>query len=154
MRNIDHIIIHCSATQAKVDVDAIMIDGWHRARGWFGNGYHYVIKRNGTLESHALGNRCRPLNKPGAHVGDCGTGWNARSIGICLAGGVAEDGKTAENNFTEEQFSTLRDLLRVLEGEFPLVQIMGHRDLIEKTGAPPKACPSFDVAKWLEDNDI
>ena len=25
---------------------------------------------------------------------------------------------------------------------------MGHRDLIRLTGAPPKACPCFDVIPW------
>lgn len=154
MRKIDHIIIHCAASRPSTKVDALVIDGWHRAKGWFGNGYHYVITREGEVQSQATGHRCRPLDRAGAHVGDCGSGWNARSIGICMAGGVAEDGKTPEDNFTPEQYASLKDLLVTLREHFPNTTIMGHRELIAQTNASPKACPSFDVAKWLETQEI
>lgn len=145
-----HLIIHCAATKPSMDIGAVEIDKWHRALGWFGCGYHYIIRRDGTLESEALGQRCRPLEKAGAHVGDCGPAWNGKSLGICMAGGVAEDGKTPEDNFTDEQRETLRDLLMRFRAEDPSLTIMGHRDLIAATKAPPKACPSFDVVKWLK----
>lgn len=148
-RDIDHIIIHCAATPPTSDIGAIDIDKWHRARGWFGCGYHYVIRRDGTLESEALGDRCRPLEKAGAHVGDCGPGWNKRSIGICMAGGVNAKGQP-EDNFTEQQWLTLEELVGNLSRDFPGCKVMGHRDLIKLTSAPPKACPCFDVKTWLE----
>ena len=34
MRNIDTILIHCSATPAGKDFTVADIDGWHRARGF------------------------------------------------------------------------------------------------------------------------
>lgn len=151
MRKIDHIIVHCSATKADQDFSAIDIDAWHRAKGWFGNGYHYVIKRDGTIESSASGARCRPLEKAGAHVGDCGTGWNGRSVGICMIGGVDDDMKS-EDNFTREQYESLIITLRYLSRVLPDCKIMGHRDLIAQTNASPKACPSFEVAELLQDN--
>ncbi|CAB4139279.1 lysozyme [uncultured Caudovirales phage] len=157
MRTIDTIVIHCAATSPSMDIGAAEIDRWHRARGWFGCGYHFVIRRNGVLES-ASTSRCRPLFQAGAHVGDCGPGWNARSIGICLAGGVSEadppgfsaNTSKPEDNFTEAQRSTLIRLLRTLRDQFPFSRILGHRDLIKETKAPPKACPSFDVAAFLK----
>lgn len=151
MRNIDHFIIHCSATPADRDISALDIDQWHRAKGWFGCGYHFIIKRDGTLESQASGSRCRPLEKAGAHVGDCGSGWNNRSIGICLIGGVNKK-LQPEDNFTEEQFTTLTDLLQTLDDMFKDCTILGHGSLIEQTNGSPKACPSFDVPKFLEIN--
>ncbi|WP_067516862.1 N-acetylmuramoyl-L-alanine amidase [Endozoicomonas ascidiicola] len=151
MRNIDHIIVHCSATPATMDVDSVTIDRWHRERKWLGNGYHYVIKRNGQVESEATGQKCRPLDRPGAHVGDCGRGWNKRSIGICLVGGTDAEGKT-ERNFTPEQMESLKSLLEHLNDCFPNCLIMGHRDLIELTDAANKKdCPAFDVKEWLEE---
>jgi len=153
MRTIDHIIVHCAATRASQDISATDIDQWHRAKGWFGNGYHYVIKRDGTIESSASGARCRPLEKAGAHVGDCGSGWNGRSIGICMAGGVDDDLKP-EDNFTDEQYTSLEIILRYLKRVFRDCKIMGHRDLIAQTNASPKACPSFDVANFLETKEI
>lgn len=150
MREIDHIIIHCSATQAKADIGAVEIDKWHRARGWLGCGYHIIIRRDGTIESQEKGNRCRPLDTPGAHVGDCGPGWNKRSIGVCVVGGVDANGKP-ENNFTEAQFKSLEEVVLTLLERFPEIKtIGGHRDLIRKTGAPPKDCPCFEVRDWFD----
>lgn len=152
-REIDHVIIHCSATGPDADIGAVDIDKWHRSKGWLGCGYHYVIRRSGVLESAENGKRCRPEEKAGAHVGDCGPGWNKRSIGICLAGGVNAKSK-AENNFTEAQFATLKVLVQILQKRYPGVKVMGHKDLIKMTGAPPKDCPSFSVSNWLKDNGL
>ena len=106
---------------------------------------------------HSTGHKTRPLHRSGAHVGDCGPGWNARSIGICLIGGVSEDemqGKhpKPENNFTPEQFQTLRQIIEDLS--VLNCTTMGHRDLIKITNAPPKACPCFDVASFLYGADL
>ena len=148
-RNIDHLIIHCSATKAGQNITATDIDRWHREKGWWGNGYHYVITRDGRIQSSENGDRCRPLDKAGAHVGDCGPGWNGRSIAICMAGGVGENGK-AEDNFTPEQFAALETLVVATLQRFPsITHIGGHRDLIRKTKAPPKDCPSFSVKDWF-----
>lgn len=147
-REVDHIIIHCAATGPKADIGAADIDRWHRARGWWGCGYHYVIRRDGTIESEENGNRCRPLSRSGAHVGDCGPGWNKRSIGVCLVGGVNSEGK-AEDNFTDAQWKSLEEIVLTLLERFPsITTIGGHRDLIALTGASPKDCPSFDVKDW------
>ncbi|GGX90992.1 N-acetylmuramoyl-L-alanine amidase [Litchfieldella qijiaojingensis] len=156
-RLVDHIIVHCSATPEGEDFGAADIDKWHRARGWLGNGYHFVLRLDGTIESKERGHRCRPLEKPGAHVGDCGPGWNRRSIGICLIGGVDADMK-AKNTYSQEQLESLYWLIndigiQPLVEVSPEVEVMGHRDLIDKTGASPKACPSFDVQKWLDERD-
>lgn len=150
-RFVDHLIIHCAATKATQNFSAEDIDSWHRRRGWLGNGYHYVIKRDGTLQSDALGDRCRPVERAGAHVGDCGSGWNSRTIAVCLIGGV-DNNNQPENNFTEAQFKTLEEtVLTILEDHPSITTIGGHRDLIKVTGASPKACPSFEVADWWKD---
>jgi N-acetylmuramoyl-L-alanine amidase len=148
LANVDHIIIHCSATGPTQDVYSLEIDRWHRKKGWFGNGYHFVLPRDGGVEEYATGHRCRPLNRAGAHVGDCGPGWNGRSIGICMIGGVDAKEKP-DNNFTVEQWWYLERLVPELIRQYPKIQIvLGHRDLIKLTNAPPKACPSFDVEEW------
>ena len=151
-RKVDHLVVHCSASKAKSNITATDIDKWHRARGFFGCGYHYVITRDGTIQSHAKGDKCRPLDMPGAHVGDCGLGWNKRSIGICMVGGLDAEGKP-EDNFTKAQWASLRDLVIQVLTEYPTItHIGGHRDLIKATKAPPKACPCFDTYKWFSAN--
>ena len=133
MRNITEIIIHCAATKPSMDVGVKEIRDWHvNGNGWADIGYHYVIRRDGTLE---LG---RPISKAGAHT----TGHNTNSIGICLVGGVKEDGKTPESNFTDAQWATLETVVKEQAERYPNATIHGHNEFAAK------ACPSFDVQKW------
>ena len=132
----DFIAIHCSAT-ANQNFGAADIDKWHRKNGWACIGYHYVIRRDGTVEEG------REESVIGAHVAD----WNAVSLGICMVGGVSADDYTkAQNNFTKEQFASLKELLVDLKIRYPNAKIQGHRDFPNVK----KACPSFDVAEWLK----
>jgi hypothetical protein len=134
-----------------MDIGASWIDRVHRRKGWSMNGYHIVIRRDGTIEWSGNGARTRPYGKSGSHVGGCGPGWNQRAIGICLIGGVKEDGRTPEANFTDAQFAALHTMLKaVVEAcDIPWENVMGHRDLIKLTNAAPKACPCFSVREML-----
>jgi len=133
------IFIHCSATKPSMDIDIKDIDRWHRERGFLKVGYHYVIKRDGTTQ---IG---RDLMESGAHV----KSYNHKSVGICIVGGVAEvDIKKPEFNYTDEQITSLKILLTTLKEKFPEARIMGHNEV------SAKACPSFDVQKWLLENDF
>ena len=125
------IIVHCSATQPKADIGKKEIDRWHRQKGWFGIGYHFVIRRNGTVETG------RDLMAAGAHA----QGYNDISVGVCLVGGIDEKMRP-ENNFTPEQWDSLIKLLKELKEKFPEATIIGHNEVAKK------ACPSFNVQKW------
>ena len=134
MRRIKRIVIHCAATRPSLDIGADDIRNWHiNDNGWADIGYHHVIRKDGTLE---IG---RPLARAGAHV----AGHNADSIGVCLVGGVAENGRTPEANFTPEQWATLDRLVTDLCKQFPEASVHGHNEFSSK------ACPSFDVRRWL-----
>lgn len=131
----DYIVVHCSATGTQ-NFGAADIDKWHRKQGWACIGYHYVIRRDGTVEEG------REEDVVGAHV----AGFNENSIGICMIGGVdADDPAKAQNNFTKEQFDSLKQLLVDLKVRHPHATIQGHRDF----PGVKKACPSFDVREWL-----
>lgn len=130
MRNINLIIVHCSATPEGHDVSVADIDRWHRERGFDGIGYHYVVYIDGSVHEG------RPLNKVGAHC----KGHNAHSIGICYVGGVDLNGKPKDTR-TLAQKDALVNLLMRLKRRFPKAVIRGHRDFAAK------ACPSFDATK-------
>ena len=132
MRLINKIIVHCSATRKNQDIGVKEIDKLHKKNGWSEIGYHFVIRRNGEIE------KGRDLEKVGAHC----KGQNKNSIGICLIGGVNEELK-AENNFTAEQFISLRNLLCDLKLQFPTSSIHGHREFAAKD------CPCFEVKDVL-----
>lgn len=135
----NYIVVHCSATSNKADIGAKEIDRWHRAKGFLKIGYHYVIRRDGTVETG------RAEEEIGAHVLD----YNAVSLGICMVGGVDADNiNKAVNNFTNAQFVALAKLLRELKVRYPNAEILGHRDFPNVK----KACPSFDVKDWLDRN--
>lgn len=131
MRPIDTIIIHCSATKPSMDIGAEEIDDWHRARGWAQIGYHYVIRRDGTIE------KGRPEHIIGAHV----KGHNIGSIGVCYVGGIDEAGNPEDNRTAEQKISMFGLVKGLMVHHKVLVErVIGHRE----TGAP-KACPSFDA---------
>ncbi len=134
----DWIVVHCSATPASMDIGVDRIDSWHRDRGWSGCGYHYVIRRDGTVECG------RELYSTGAHV----RGHNHHALGICLVGGVAEDGGP-EDNFTPGQYEALAPLLYQLVKLFPDADVTGHRNFPNVN----KACPCFDAASWWAQQD-
>lgn len=134
---VKYLVVHCSATPAHMDIGVEEIRRWHREKGWFDVGYHFVIRRDGTIEYG------RATDVPGAHA----RGFNHRSIGICLVGGTKADKKTPEQNFTIKQYNALRDLLPELRLQFPWAEVIGHRDLPNVN----KACPSFDVREWWAD---
>jgi len=141
MRRISFIVVHCSDIGPDMQSSAQDIDRWHKHRGWgarwgdkvFHIGYHYVVRREGTIE------KGRPLELAGAHVRN----HNRHSIGICYEGGRDAAGKTADTR-TPEQKAALRTLVGQLKGMFPKALVVGHRDL-----DPQKECPCFDVVHDL-----
>ena len=126
MRKITLIIIHCSAVKPDQTSSAAQIDTWHRKQGWkFGIGYHYVIRRNGEIESG------RPEYLVGAHC----LNHNSHSIGVCYEGGLDIRGQPADTR-TEAQKAAMRWLLRQLHRSYPKALIVGHSNL-----NPLKDCP-------------
>lgn len=75
MRKIKEIIIHCSATKEGRDYTVADIDRWHRNRGFFCIGYHFVIYRDGSIH---VG---RSVEEVGAHC----KGHNTVSIGVATS---------------------------------------------------------------------
>ena len=132
----DYIVVHCAATKPSMDIGADTIRDWHvNGNGWRDIGYHLVIRRDGSVE------KGRDINDSGAHA----AGYNSKSIGLCLVGGMAED-NSAEDNFTAQQWTSLLATVKELEVDFPNAKVIGHNEISEKE------CPSFDVQKWKGDN--
>lgn len=129
MREIDSIILHCSATPEGKDFTVEDIDRWHRQRGFAKIGYHYIIYRDGTVKTGRL------VNEAGAHC----VGHNLHSIGVCYIGGCTADGMKSKDTRTPEQQASLQKLLRQLHQEYPDARLYGHNHFAKK------ACPSFVV---------
>lgn len=133
------LILHCSATRRNQDysVEQLMRD--HKKRGFRTIGYHFYIRKDGTITQH------RKLLEVGAHCRP----YNRCSIGICYEGGLDEHGKPCDTR-TEAQTERIIELLYKLHKLFPKAKIVGHHDL---PGTMPKACPCLDthaVFGWIE----
>nr|DAF68342.1 MAG TPA: endodeoxyribonuclease I [Caudoviricetes sp.] len=127
------IVIHCAATKPSMDIGLREIRQWHVQKGWLDVGYHYIIRRDGTVETG------RPHDVVGAHV----QGHNSESLGICMVGGIDDAGKP-QDNFTDAQWVSLKSQVKAVTSMYPHAKIVGHRDL-----DAGKACPSFSVSDWL-----
>ena len=62
MRQINLLIIHCSATKESQPFTLQALEASHRKRGFNGIGYHYYIRQSGEVIN------TRPLSRIGAHV--------------------------------------------------------------------------------------
>lgn len=147
--DIDSIVVHCSATREGQDVRASDIDKWHRERGFKCCGYHFVIDLDGTVE------KGRPLTMDGAHCNTAGLSgkvYNKHSIGICYVGGLDKRGNPKDTR-TRRQKVALHNLIYSLVMQYPIKEIIGHRDaspdLNHDGKITPnewqKVCPAFDV---------
>lgn len=125
-RLIDKIIVHCSDSDFIQHDDISVIKHWHvDERGFDDVGYHYFIKKDGTVQTG------RVLNKIGAHC----KGQNRKSIGVCLSG---------KHKFTSHQFEALHDLILKIWGKLGKdIEVFGHYDFSSKT------CPNFNVDEFL-----
>ena len=149
MRTIDHIVIHCSATREDRSLTVAELEENHRCRGFRGIGYHYYIRKDGTVIN------TRALELVGAHA----KGHNSHSIGICYEGGLDNEGHPKDTR-TPWQKHSLRVLILTLLRDYPGCRICGHRDLSPDLNGNGeiepeewiKACPCFDAEKcWSEE---
>ena len=93
MRKINYIVVHCSATREGHVLTPEALESEHRRRGFRTTGYHYYIRRDGTV----LGTRS--LELPGAHC----RGHNKYSIGICYEGGLDARGNPKDTRTPEQR---------------------------------------------------
>lgn len=126
------LVVHCSATRCDYPYTPEQMLRDHKARGFRTVGYHFYIRRDGSLTQH------RRLLEVGAHA----RGFNRCSIGICYEGGLDHQGNPADTR-TPQQKQRLRELLQILQRIFPGAMAVGHRDL----PGVKKDCPCFDVQK-------
>ena len=134
------LVLHCSATRRNQDYPVEQLRRDHKKRGFYDIGYHFYIRKDGTLTQH------RFLLEVGAHARP----YNRCSIGICYEGGLNEQGKPA-NTLTAEQTERLRELFSLLKRLFPKAEIVGHRDL---PGTTPKDCPCLDAGKLFSPRGV
>lgn len=106
----------------------------HIARGWAGIGYHWYVRRDGSVH------RGRPEWAIGAHAEGANTG-----IGVC-----AEGNYDVQADMPQAQLSALRALARELSRRYPRAQHIRHRDVKgSSTACPGRHFPFTSVTGSL-----
>lgn len=129
MRNINYIVIHCTATPQNTTIESIQ-KYWLEVLKWNAPGYHYIIKASGELV------QLLPIDRISNGV----AGYNSQCINIAYIGGIDSNSNPIDNR-TPAQKEMLVKLLKQLKQQFQKAIIQGHRDF----PGVKKACPSFDA---------
>lgn len=109
-----------------IECTAEDIHRWHLNNGWSGAGYHFLVRKDGSI--YIL----RPEDKVGAHAG----GSNSDSIGICF------EGKYQEETMPEAQIKAGQELVAYIKAKYNITKVQRHSDVC-KTSCPGANFP-FD----------
>ena len=127
MGKLKYLVIHCTATPEGREVSGAEIRAWHTnpvskgGRGWKQVGYTDLFHLNGGVERLVNNNEDANVDP-----------WEVTN------------GKTPADTRTSWQKKALEKYVKDFHRRFPDVRIVGHNELAAK------ACPSFDVQRWLK----
>lgn len=125
-RKTDMIVVHHTGNPKNDDLSAVEINASHQLQGWTCIGYHYVIRKDGTIE----------VGRPHWTVGAHAYGENNHTIGIHVCGNfnIASP--------TPEQIESTSLLIAQLCLDYGLPvdsdHVVGHSELMA-TACPGKA---------------
>ena len=104
------ILHHTEASSCTIED----IHRWHLNNGWSGCGYHFFVRKDGTIY------RGRPEDKLGAHTSNHNTG----SLGICFEGAFNTE------TMTNEQLKAGHELIVYLIDKYNLLKanVYKHKD--------------------------
>lgn len=148
MAKLQRLVLHCTATPEGREVTSNEIRAWHTnpvskgGRGWKQVGYTDMIHLDGRVERLVQNNE--DANVDNWEITNGAQGYNSTSRHVVYVGGVAKDGKTPRDTRTSGQLKSMELYVKDFHRRFPSVRIVGHNELASK------ACPSFDVQKWLK----
>lgn len=105
------------------------IHRWHLSNGWSGAGYHFLVRKDGTIY------RLRPEDKVGAHA----YGANYDSLGICFEGDYKEE------IMQEEEIKAGRELVNFLKNKYGINTVQVHKN-VNATNCPGDNFPFDQIA--------
>lgn len=151
MARLKYLVIHCTATPEGREVSSADIRRWHTSpvseggRGWKQVGYTDLFHLNGGVERLVDNNE--DANVDPWEITNGAKGYNSVSRHVVYAGGC--DAKMQpKDTRTSDQRRAMAKYVKDFHRRFPGVRIIGHNEVAAK------ACPSFDVQKWLAEIGI
>ena len=111
----DLLILHHAAAASCTAED---VHRWHVGNGWAGIGYHYLVRKDGTIY------RGRPEDTVGAHA----YGANSHSIGVCFEGNYQ-----VEPTMSAAQLAAGQALVADIKRRWGITKVIGHKDVAGST---------------------
>lgn len=103
------VLHHAEASKCSPDD----IHRWHKERGWSGAGYHFLVRKDGTVW------RLRPEGAVGAHA----QGANSDSIGICFEGNYMTE------TMGQAQIDAGSELVAHLKCKYGVSKVLRHKEV-------------------------
>jgi N-acetylmuramoyl-L-alanine amidase len=151
MAQLDFLFLHCAATHEGQNVTAKDILGWHLKK-WDRPGYSDVFELDGDLVNLTPFNTDNKVDPWEISWG--ARGFNYRSRHVCYVGGLKRevvndaDGDVEtwvpSDTRTPRQLYAMEIYIKYMIIRHPNIRVAGHNQVSNK------ACPSFNVPKWLE----
>jgi hypothetical protein len=143
-RDITEVVVHWTDTYSNANIGSEELNRTHLVLGFNGIGYHYVIRRDGSLQ------RGRPVNIQGQHAER--NGHDRFSIGLAFVGGLNCPSETpnpgdyrSAKSLTRAQMNTFEQFCRAFYLEYPGGQIIGHNEI-----DPNEVDPGFEVIEYCK----
>lgn len=120
-RLITDYIVRCH-TDSDADIGLKEIDGLDRKHGWFRCIHHFVIRRDGEIETGPRDYKapCMGLNH-----------FNQRSVSVCMVG---------KDSFTSQQEAAFDLLVRELTDEYPDIRVVTPDELFSSNNKGTTEC--------------
>lgn len=120
------VVLHHRAGNGNIE----SIHTQHLKNGWAGIGYHFYIRKDGTVYEG------RPITYVGSHC----KGNNSCSIGVCLEGDFRKEVPTIE------QLRAVKDVYALVKKTYKnIYKMVNHRDLLKTS------CPCVDLVKLVSE---
>ncbi|SHH24363.1 peptidoglycan recognition protein family protein [Clostridium grantii] len=128
----NNIVLHHAAS-SNCSIEEIHY--WHLQKGWSGCGYHFFVRKDGSIykgrEENIVGSHCK--------------NHNTNSIGIC-----------AEGDYSKEEMPGIQkeaivEVCEYLMGKYEIENIYGHKEL-GVTECPGGNYPLAEIKEKVKDN--
>ena len=124
-KSTNRIILHHAESKSCTADD---IHRWHLANGWCGIGYHFFVRKDGSIY------RARPEGVVGSHA----KGSNSDSIGICFEGSYMTE------TMSDVQINAGRELVAYLKNKYGITTVQKHKDVCS-TNCPGTNFPFNEI---------
>lgn len=153
MAKLELLVIHCTATPEGRRVTKKDIEQWHLVeRRWKKVGYADMIHIDGSLENLIEFDQDDFVDS--WEISNGARGYNGKARHVVYVGGAKAYKPfwmkyyPPKDTRTDAQKQTLLTYVKFMLLRHPHIKVCGHNQLANK------ACPSFDVPKWLRENGI